>query len=280
MSDLGLEPTGARGSMALPEPGLAERDLGSLRVSVSTGAPRTPEAWLWTFDRIGGRRVPLPNEPGGTEVGGIPSGTAIHPLKPSAFAGAIPGTGADMVDAEAASVGPGATGEPVMHRPRIGLTCGLWHDRERRLRSEWPRWPGIWVDADFASRAPDGRGGRVRRTGARRLQQAVRSLVDKTRSRLRHRLRRHSPPARDDPVLDDLGARQSDSRPQREGLRGLAPERQCRRRLVLFFDRHQFRVGSSTHRRLVVSLRYPIDSDGEHERHERPTHVTGTFHRR
>ena len=105
VSYLGLAPTVARLSMSLPDETLAERDLSSLRVMISTGEPWTPEAWHWTFERIGQRRVPLLNYSGGTEMGGILTGTVIHPLKPCAFAGPVPGTGADVVDAEGASVG-------------------------------------------------------------------------------------------------------------------------------------------------------------------------------
>ncbi|MBX3634198.1 MAG: AMP-binding protein [Rubrivivax sp.] len=152
VSYLGLAPTVARLSMALPEGTLDERDLGSLRVIVSTGEPWTPEAWHWTFDRVGRQRVPLLNYSGGTEIGGILTGTVIHPLKPCAFAGPVPGTGADVVDAEGAAVGPGVTGELVMRTPSIGLTRGLWQDRERYLQSYWSRLPGLWVHGDFASR--------------------------------------------------------------------------------------------------------------------------------
>ena len=81
----------------------------------------------------------------------------IHPLKPCAFAGAVPGTGADVVDANnGASVGAGVTGELVMRTPTIGLTRGLWHDRERYLESYWSRLPDLWVHGDFASRDVDG----------------------------------------------------------------------------------------------------------------------------
>lgn len=156
VSYLGLAPTVARLSMSLPEATLAERDLSSLRVIVSTGEPWTPEAWHWTFDRVGGRRVPLLNYSGGTEIGGILTGTVIHPLKPCAFAGPVPGTGADIVDADGVSVGPGVTGELVMRTPSIGLTRGLWHDRERYLESYWSRLPDLWVHGDFASRDADG----------------------------------------------------------------------------------------------------------------------------
>lgn len=153
---LGLAPTVARLSMSQGEDALAGRDLSSLRVIISTGEPWTPEAWHWTFERVGRGRVPLLNYSGGTEVGGILTGTVIHPLKPCAFAGPVPGTGADVVDADGVSVGPGVTGELVMRTPTIGLTRGLWHDRERYLQSYWSRLPGVWVHGDFASRDADG----------------------------------------------------------------------------------------------------------------------------
>ena len=155
VSYLGLAPTVARLSMSIPDTEFAQRDLSSLRVIVSTGEPWTPEAWRWTFERAGNKRVPLLNFSGGTEMGGILTGTVIHPLKPCAFAGPVPGTGADVVDADGASVGPGVTGELVMRTPTIGLTSGLWHDRERYVQSYWSRLPGLWVHGDFASREGD-----------------------------------------------------------------------------------------------------------------------------
>lgn len=156
VSFLGLAPTVARLSMSIDPELLAQRDLSALRVIVSTGEAWTPEAWQWTFETIGKKRVPLLNYSGGTEVGGILTGTVIHPLKPSAFAGPVPGTGADVVDAEGASVAPGIKGELVMRSPSIGLTRGLFHDRERYLESYWSRLPNIWVHGDFASRDADG----------------------------------------------------------------------------------------------------------------------------
>lgn len=156
VSYLGLAPTVARMSMSLNQEAFAKLDLSSLRVIVSTGEPWTPEAWQWTFERVGKRKVPLLNYSGGTEVGGILTGTVIHPLKPCAFAGPVPGTGADVVDAEGASVGPHVTGELVMRSASIGLTRGLWKDRERYLESYWSRLPNLWVHGDFASRDADG----------------------------------------------------------------------------------------------------------------------------
>src|SRR5690606_22025274 len=54
------------------------------------------------------------------------------------------------------SVGPDVMGELVMRAPSIGLTRGLWHDRERYIESYWSRLPDMWVHGDFASRDADG----------------------------------------------------------------------------------------------------------------------------
>ena len=50
----------------------------------------------------------------------------------------------------------GVTGELVMRTPTLGLTRGLWHDRERYLQSYWSHLPNLWVQGDFASRDADG----------------------------------------------------------------------------------------------------------------------------
>jgi acetyl-CoA synthetase len=61
-----------------------------------------------------------------------------------------------VVDADGAAVPCGVTGELVMRAPSIGLTRGLWQDRERYLESYWSRLPNVWVHGDFASRDADG----------------------------------------------------------------------------------------------------------------------------
>ena len=44
--------------------GERELDDGSmLRVMLSSGEPWTPQAWAWLFERVGGKRVPLPGLP-------------------------------------------------------------------------------------------------------------------------------------------------------------------------------------------------------------------------
>ena len=153
---LGVAPTTIRTFVAQGSEPWKAFDLSALRVIASSGEPWTPEAWWWLFERVGGRRVPLLNFSGGTEMMGILACCVLRPLKPCAFNTPVPGTGADVVDEAGRSVPPGVVGELVMRRPVIGLTRSLWNEDERYLQSYWRTWPGIWHHGDFASRDEDG----------------------------------------------------------------------------------------------------------------------------
>ncbi len=157
VSVLGIAPTIVRSFMSLGGADVERYDLSSLRVALSTGEAWTVDAWRWMFEKVCGSSKPIINYSGGTEVGGgIVTGTVIHPLKPCAFAGPVPGMGADIVDENGKSVGRGGVGELVLRAPSIGLTRGLWHDRERYLSSYWSRMPGTWMHGDRAAIDDDG----------------------------------------------------------------------------------------------------------------------------
>lgn len=155
---LGVAPTMIRAFMQQPEPEYRKYDLRTLRVTAATGEPWTPEAWNWLRHDVCHGKVPLLNYSGGTEIGGgIVAGTMLHPdLKPCAFAGAIPGMGAVVVDESGQPVAAGEVGELALRRPSIGLTRGFWRDPERYLETYWSRVPGLWVHGDFASIDADG----------------------------------------------------------------------------------------------------------------------------
>lgn len=157
VSILGIAPTIVRGFMSQGGAGVGDHDLSSLRVTVSTGEPWTPDAWHWMFEKVCDRRIPILNYSGGTEIGGgIISGTVLHPLKPCAFGGPMPGMGADVVDDDGVPVGRGGVGELVLRQPSIGLSRGLWHDPQRYMDSYWSRYPGLWWHGDRASIDTDG----------------------------------------------------------------------------------------------------------------------------
>jgi acetyl-CoA synthetase len=156
ISYLGIVPTITRGFMADPGFDATRYDLSSLRVFVSTGEPWTPEAWLWLFETIGKRQLPIVNFSGGTEMGGIVTSVVIQPIKPCSFTRPVPGTAAAIFDDAGKEVPPGAVGELVMRRAPVGLTQGLWRDDRRYTESYWTTYPGVWHHGDFAMKDADG----------------------------------------------------------------------------------------------------------------------------
>jgi acetyl-CoA synthetase len=48
---------------------LAPHDLSSLRLLGSVGEPINPEAWMWYYDKVGGKRCPIVDTWWQTETG-------------------------------------------------------------------------------------------------------------------------------------------------------------------------------------------------------------------
>jgi acetyl-CoA synthetase len=155
-SVLGVSPTLIRSLMRHDARWVEQHDISSLRILGSTGEPWNPDPWHWYFQTAGKGRLPIINYSGGTETsGGLVSGNVLTPLKPCAFAGAVPGIAADVVDESGASV-RGQVGELVVRKPWIGMTRGFWNDRERYQQTYWSRFPDIWVHGDWAAIDEDG----------------------------------------------------------------------------------------------------------------------------
>ncbi|MBA3365382.1 MAG: AMP-binding protein [Actinobacteria bacterium] len=153
VSILGVSPTLIRALIPHGEPWA---DLGSLRTIVTTGEPWNPGPYRWLHDKIGGRRCPIINCSGGTEVGAcFLSPTPAIPIKPCSLGGPALGMAMDVVDSEGRSL-RGEVGELVCRKPFPGMTRGFWNDPERYLDAYWRRFPGVWVHGDWASVDEDG----------------------------------------------------------------------------------------------------------------------------
>jgi acetyl-CoA synthetase len=153
---LGVSPTLIRSLMRHGDGPVRRYDLSALRILGSTGEPWNPEPWRWLFETVGGRRVPIINYSGGTEVsGGLVAGNVLTPLKPAAFAGPPPGIAADVVDEHGQPI-RNQVGELVVRAPWIGMTRGFWRDAARYEETYWSRFPGIWVHGDWAAIDDDG----------------------------------------------------------------------------------------------------------------------------
>lgn len=147
---LGISPTVVRALMGRGDEWVTRHSMPSLRAIGSTGEPWNPGPWRWAFDMIGKGRCPIVNYSGGTEIsGGIVSSTTIHPQKPCAFNGPVPGVPADVVDEEGRTI-RSAVGELVIRGPWVGMTNGFWNDSQRYLDTYWSRMPGLWVHGDWA----------------------------------------------------------------------------------------------------------------------------------
>ena len=108
---LGISPTLVRALMGRGDAWADAHSMPSLRALGSTGEPWNPGPWRWAFEHVGKSRCPIVNYSGGTEIaGGIVSATTIHPQKPCAFVGPVPGVPADVVDAAGVSVRRGRRG--------------------------------------------------------------------------------------------------------------------------------------------------------------------------
>ncbi len=157
VSFLGIAPTIVRSFMQVGGAGVEQYNLSCLRVVLSSGEAWTPAPWTWLFEKVCDERIPIINYSGGTEIGGgIVTGTVIHPMKACAFAGPIPGMGADVVGASGRSVPRGEVGELVLRQPSIGLTRSLWKDDLRYMDSYWGTMPGLWCQGDRALIDQDG----------------------------------------------------------------------------------------------------------------------------
>ncbi len=156
VTHLGISPTAIRGLMRGGEEPVRRYDRSSVFVLGSTGEPWNPEPWWWYFDVVGEKRAPLINYSGGTECsGGILGCTTWTPLKPTAFAGPVPGIAADVADAAGRAL-RGAVGELVIRRPWPGMTRGFWRDPDKYLTTYWKRFPDVWVHGDWARIDEDG----------------------------------------------------------------------------------------------------------------------------
>jgi acetyl-CoA synthetase len=150
---LGVSPTLIR---ALIPKGDPTADLSSLRAIVTTGEPWNPAPYQWLHERVGGGRVPIVNESGGTEVGAcFLASPPIAPTKACALGFPALGQDMDVFDDEGRPL-RGDVGELVCKRPWPGITRGIWGDRERYLETYWRRFPGVWTHGDWASVDEDG----------------------------------------------------------------------------------------------------------------------------
>lgn len=149
VTQLGISPTLIRSLMKHGEAWAEKYDLSRLRAIGSTGEPWNPEPWMWLFEKVGKKRIPIINYSGGTEIsGGILGNVLVKPIGPITFNSPIPGMEVHVYNENGEPV-VNEVGELVITKPWVGMTNGFWKEPERYEKSYWDRWPDTWVHGDW-----------------------------------------------------------------------------------------------------------------------------------
>lgn len=153
---LGISPTAIRVLRAAGDEWVEKHDLTSLRLLGSTGEPWDHDSYMWYFEKVGGKRCPVMNISGGTEiVGGLLTPLPVMPLKPCSLGGPGLGMDIDVFDENGKSVA-NSIGHLVCKKPGPSMTKGFLKDPERYIETYFSKFPGVWYHGDWAKVDEDG----------------------------------------------------------------------------------------------------------------------------
>ena len=163
VSILYTAPTAIRTFIKWGDHHVEKHDLSSLRLLGSVGEGINPEAWMWYYEKIGGRRCPIVDTWWQTETGGImmsPLPGAIA-CKPGSCTRPLPGIIPRVLNhtgpaGELADVETNHGGMLCIEKPWPGMLRGIWGDDERYRQQYWATVPHMYLTGDNARRDEDG----------------------------------------------------------------------------------------------------------------------------
>lgn len=157
VTHLGISPTAIRLLKTSPLDWVRKHRLDSLRILGSTGEPWDPDSYLWYFEQVGGKRCPVINISGGTEILGCHlSPLPITALKPCTLRGPGLGMDVDVFDDDGKPI-RGGIGHLVCKKPAPSMTKGFLGDPERYLETYFSKFgPEVWYHGDWAKVDEDG----------------------------------------------------------------------------------------------------------------------------
>jgi acetyl-CoA synthetase len=151
-------PTAIRAFMRWGTDWPQKHDMSSLRLIGSVGEPINPEAWIWYYQFIGGKRCPVVDTWWQTETGMI----MISPLpgitttRPGSATRPFPGIAAEIRNEKGERVEVGG-GFLALTRPWPAMLRGIYGDPQRYVTQYWSKWgPDVYVTGDGAKRDPEG----------------------------------------------------------------------------------------------------------------------------
>ncbi|HEX7896142.1 MAG TPA: AMP-binding protein [Planctomycetota bacterium] len=156
VTHLGISPTAIRLLKSCPTDWVTRHDVSSLRILGSTGEAWDPDSYHWFFENVGGKRCPIINISGGTEIMGchlMP--LPITPLKACTLRGPGLGMDVDVFDDDGKPI-RGGIGHLVCKKPAPSMTKGFLKDPQRYLDTYFAKFPGVWYHGDWAKVDADG----------------------------------------------------------------------------------------------------------------------------
>jgi len=119
----------------------AAHDLSRLRLLGTVGEPINPEAWMWYYEHIGGKRCPVVDTWWQTETGMILITTlpGIDTMRPGSAGRPFPGISAAVLDEAGEPVAAGG-GYAALTQPWPAMLRGIYGDPERYVKQYWSRW--------------------------------------------------------------------------------------------------------------------------------------------
>lgn len=149
VTHLGISPTLIRSLMNLDEKYATSNDLSTLKMIGSTGEPWNEEPWMWLFDKVCRRKIPIFNYSGGTEIsGGIFGNVLVKPIAPVSFNAALPGMDVEVYNENGHPI-RNEVGELVLRQPWVGMTNGFYNENDRYEETYWSRFENTWVHGDW-----------------------------------------------------------------------------------------------------------------------------------
>lgn len=156
VTTLGISPTLIRVLRTAGDEMVQKHQMPTLRLLGSTGEPWDLDSYMWFFENVGKKRVPIINISGGTEiVGCLLQPLPVMPLKPCTLGGPGLGMAVDVVDEEGKSIRNGI-GHLVCRRPSPSMTKGFLKDPDRYIDTYFSKFPDIWYHGDWAKVDEDG----------------------------------------------------------------------------------------------------------------------------
>ncbi|MBY0340760.1 MAG: acetate--CoA ligase [Rhodocyclaceae bacterium] len=131
-------------------------DLSSLRLLGTVGEPINPEAWMWYYENVGGKRCPIMDTFWQTETGGhvITPLPGVTPLVPGSCTLPFPGIQAAIVDEVGHELPWGHGGLLVIKKPWPSMIRTIWGNHERFQKGYFPEELGgkLYLAGDGAVR--------------------------------------------------------------------------------------------------------------------------------